>query len=131
MHTGTAVVVRWQVLDGGMHIITIIVHGTFATCGAAYTLVTVQRSVLDSISRTNGELPCLCPLCLPHTQLFAFLASPPLLHHRLAASLRLATLPHAFLFYFVCVEHAHAFAGACARTKHMLVEALARSACMW
>ncbi len=60
MHTGTAVD-RWQVLHGGMHIITIIVHGTFATCGAAYTLVTVQRSVLDSISRTNGELPCLCP----------------------------------------------------------------------
>jgi hypothetical protein len=44
-----------------MHIITVMVHGTCATCGDASPPVTMQRSVLDSTSRTNGVLPCLCP----------------------------------------------------------------------
>ena len=51
-----------------------------STCTVRGCLYTCHRAryVSDSISRTNGELPCLCPLCLPHTHLFAFLASPPL-----------------------------------------------------
>ena len=77
----TAVVFRWQALHGGLPFI--LSSCTVHRYGAVYTLITVQRSVLDSISRTSGELSCLCPLsssytpCLPlsHLRLFVCILS--------------------------------------------------------
>ena len=75
-----------QLFFAGRHYI----EGCLSSCrrarycyGAVYTLITVQRSVLDSISRTSGELSCLCPLsssytpCLPlsHLRLFVCILS--------------------------------------------------------
>jgi hypothetical protein len=56
MHDALQVLFAW---GGAYHHIIVLVHF------AAYK---AQRSVLDSISRTSGELPCLCSICLPHTR---------------------------------------------------------------
>ena len=52
-----------------LHIIT---TPCMVPCWAAYTLVTEQRSVLDSILRTNGELPSLCPFVFLSHNCFLF-----------------------------------------------------------
>jgi hypothetical protein len=70
MHAGTAVVVCWQVLHGGVHITTKTHLARYIfTCWAAYSesLVIAQRSVLDSRSRQMVSCPAFAPLSSSNT----------------------------------------------------------------
>ena len=66
---------RWQVLHGGMHIITIIVHGTFATCWPAYTLSSCKGQSWIQYQGQMVSCPAFPPFvflihtCLPYSHL--------------------------------------------------------------
>ena len=119
MHTGTAVVVRWQVLLGGC--ISSQVHCTGA---AIHACVIVQRSVrprraLPCNIKDNGELPCLPPpFSPPHIHLFAFLAS-----HLSAPSVR--SLPIFLDVPFLYpIMRSECFSFPCPASSYLLVTSL-------
>ena len=116
MHTGTAVVVRWQVLLGGC--ISSQVHCTGGChpclCHRAKVSPTQACNIKD-----NGELPCLPPpFSPPHIHLFAFLAS-----HLSAPSVR--SLPIFLDVPFLYpIMRSECFSFPCPASSYLLVTSL-------